>query len=37
MSLMLILQLPPLSKAICVGLAILIGVCPLLLFLRAYV
>ena len=36
MSLMLILQLPPFSKAIYVGLAILIDVCPLLLFLRAY-
>jgi hypothetical protein len=32
MSLMLILQLSPLSKAICVGLAILIGVCPLLCY-----
>ena len=29
MSLMLILKLPPFSKAICVALAILIGVCPL--------
>ena len=36
MSLMLILQLPPFLKAIYVGLAILIGVCPLLLFVRAY-
>ena len=36
MSLMLILKLPPFSKAIYVGLAILIGVCPPFLFLRAY-
>ena len=35
MSLMLILQLPPFSKAIYVALAILMSVCPLL-FLRAY-
>jgi hypothetical protein len=36
MSLILILQLSPFLKAIYVGLAILIGVCPLLLFPRAY-
>ena len=36
MSLMLIPQLSPFSKAIYVGLAILIDVCPLLLFLRVY-
>ena len=36
MFLILFLQLSPFSKAIYVGLAILIGVCPLLLFLRAY-
>ena len=36
MSLILILQLPPFSKAIYVGLAILIGVCPSFWFLCAY-